>query len=50
MMVHSCNFSTGEAEAGELQVGGQPGLYHKTPSKKWKERMEERETGREKGK
>jgi hypothetical protein len=36
MVVHACNFSTQEAEAGGLQVQGQPGLYGKTLSQEKK--------------
>jgi hypothetical protein len=34
MVVHTCNPSTQEAEAGELGVPGQPGLCSKTLSQK----------------
>jgi hypothetical protein len=34
VVVHTCNLSTEEAEAGGLQVQGQPGLYNKTLSLK----------------
>jgi hypothetical protein len=33
MVVHTCNPSTLEAEAGGLQVQGQPGLYTKFQAK-----------------
>jgi hypothetical protein len=29
IVAHTCNFSTGEAEAGGSQVSGQPGLNSK---------------------
>jgi hypothetical protein len=32
MVVRACNPSTREAEAGELRVQGQPGLYSETLS------------------
>jgi hypothetical protein len=34
MVVHAWNLSTWEAEAGGLQVSGQPGQLSKTPSQK----------------
>jgi hypothetical protein len=34
MVVHACNPSTGEVEAGESQVPGQPGPHNKTVSEK----------------
>jgi hypothetical protein len=46
MVVFTCNPSTQEAKAGELQVQGQPGLYKETLSQK-KERKKGREGGRE---
>jgi hypothetical protein len=36
MVVHTYNPSTQEAEAGGLQVGGQPGLHSKISSQKKK--------------
>jgi hypothetical protein len=34
MVAHKCNPSTGETEAGEPLVGGQPGLHSKNLSQK----------------
>jgi hypothetical protein len=39
--LHTCNPSTQEAQAGELQVEGHPGLPSKTPSQKNKRRKRE---------
>lgn len=37
---HACNFSTGEAEAGELNVGSQPGLYSEISSQNQRAKKE----------
>ena len=42
-MVYTCNSSTGETEAGVLQVQGQPGLHSDTTLKE-KNKEEEEET------
>jgi hypothetical protein len=36
MMAHTCNPNTRKAEAGELRVGGQPGLHSENSSQKKK--------------
>jgi hypothetical protein len=41
MVVHTCNLSAQEAEAGGSQIWGQPELHSKTLSKKKKKMSEE---------
>jgi hypothetical protein len=43
MVVHPCNPSSQEAEAGRSQVGGQPGATQKDLTKKEKKRRKERQ-------
>lgn len=47
MLVHACNSSTWEAEAGKVQVQGYPGLYIMRPY--FKEQKEDEWTDRRKG-
>jgi hypothetical protein len=49
VVVHTCNPSTWEVEAGESQVQGQSGLPDESCLKKKEQRKEGREGGKERG-